>query len=286
MDVFIFPTCTYISLSANLPPSALYYPKDPCVEFQWGEIGGTIVVNLLYDAYEEVVHWQRNRFWFHLAKWEMRLYWSLLDCIKLMLMTLLCTQLFLLLVLFSKYYCFRNLMPGVRLQTISLAWSAALLFDVQEIFQPWLRKVNVLQDHLQSIIHKSGLCNVACAFDRLMSMGKVSDAVKLLSADAKGGVLSLGSQISCGLDNDGCVSQSVKDILVYKNPPARRAVPESLLSPDDTNVPSFDLILFDCLTGDMIKVAAFQTHGASGPSGVDAYSWRRLCSSFGHASIS
>jgi len=42
--------------------------------------------------------------------------------------------------------------------------------------------------------------------------------------------------------------------------------------------------LFDGLTGDLIKVAALRTQGAAGPSGVDAYSWRRLCSSFGKAS--
>ena len=33
-------------------------------------------------------------------------------------------------------------------------------------------------------------------------------------------------------------------------------------------------------------MAAFHTQGAAGPSGVDAYSWRRLCSSFGRASVS
>ena len=83
----------------------------------------------------------------------------------------------------------------------------------------------------------------------------------------------LESQISCGLDKAGCsVSQSVKDILVDKHPPAREAVPESLLSSDNIDVPSFDPILFECLTGDMIKLAAFHTHVASGPSGVDAYS--------------
>ena len=36
----------------------------------------------------------------------------------------------------------------------------------------------------------------------------------------------------------------------------------------------------------MIKLAVFHTHVASGPSGVDAYSWRRLCSSFGCAPVS
>ena len=35
----------------------------------------------------------------------------------------------------------------------------------------------------------------------------------------------------------------------------------------------------------MIKWAALHTHGAAGPSGVDAYAWRRLCSFFGSASV-
>ena len=31
----------------------------------------------------------------------------------------------------------------------------------------------------------------------------------------------------------------------------------------------------------MIRQAAFYTHGAAGPSGVDAFAWQHLCSSFG-----
>ena len=45
------------------------------------------------------------------------------------------------------------------------------------------------------------------------------------------------------------------------------------------------LILFEQLTGDLIRWAALHTHGAAGPSGVYAYAWRRLCSSFGSASV-
>ena len=49
--------------------------------------------------------------------------------------------------------------------------------------------------------------------------------------------------------------------------------------------------MFEQLTGDLIRWAALCTHGAGGPSGVDALSgvdahaWRRLCSSFGSASV-
>ena len=154
-------------------------------------------------------------------------------------------------------------------------------------FSALIKEGKCIQDHLQSAIHKTGHSNVARDFDRLMSMGKISAAVELLSADARGGVLSLDSQIPCGLDEAGYpLTQSVKDILIDKHPPARMAVPESLLSSDNANAPSYDPILFDRLTGDLIKLAAFHTQGAAGPSGVDAYSWGRLCSSFGRASVS
>ena len=45
-------------------------------------------------------------------------------------------------------------------------------------------------------------------------------------------------------------------------------------------------MIFQCLTGDVIKRAAIQTRGAAGPSGVDAYEWRRMYTSFGDASAS
>ena len=63
---------------------------------------------------------------------------------------------------------------------------------------------------------------------------------------------------------------------------ARIAVPESFLSSDGANAPS---VLFNGLTGELIKLAAFYSQGAAGPSGVDAYFWRRMCSSFEHASV-
>ena len=44
-------------------------------------------------------------------------------------------------------------------------------------------------------------------------------------------------------------------------------------------------MLFECLTGDDVEWASLHTHGAEGPSGVDAYAWRRMCTSFKEASI-
>ena len=42
--------------------------------------------------------------------------------------------------------------------------------------------------------------------------------------------------------------------------------------------------MFDALNGVSIRCAALRTKGAAGPSGVDAFCWRRLCTSFRQAS--
>jgi len=118
-----------------------------------------------------------------------------------------------------------------------------------------------------------------------MFMGKVSAAVKLLSQSAKGDVLSLDSQITCGVDSSGSVIfKSVKTILSDKHPPAKSASLESLLECDSVRAPLFDPVLLDKLTGNLIKVAALQTQGAAGPSGVNAYSWHRIYTYFGNTS--
>ena len=62
-------------------------------------------------------------------------------------------------------------------------------------------------------------------------------------------------------------------------------VPESLPCEQQADETCFDPIIFERITGESIKQAAMRTNGAAGPSGVDAYGWRRLCSSFKGASV-
>ena len=47
-----------------------------------------------------------------------------------------------------------------------------------------------------------------------------------------------------------------------------------------------DPIIFEEIKGEAIKQAALHTHGASGPSGVDAYAWLNFCFSLQGSSIS
>ena len=119
-----------------------------------------------------------------------------------------------------------------------------------------------------------------------MSEGKVNMALRLLAEDSKGGVLLLDSSIPSGTDSSGNQSfHSVRDILFDKHPHGRAAAPHVLLD-CTTEKPCYDPVIYQCLTGDVIKRAAIHTHGAAGPSGVDACAWRRICTSFGDASAS
>ena len=108
-------------------------------------------------------------------------------------------------------------------------------------------------------------------------------ALRLLADESKGGVLSLDSS---GVTSSGNqLHRSVREILVDKHPQGRPAAPDVLLD-SNTERPCYDPVIFECLTSDVIKWAALHTHGAAGPSGVDAYAWQRMYTSLGDASVS
>ena len=289
-EEFICPTCSSPTarscvVTANDPCSnASFYPSDPCVDFQWGDIDGATFSQLMRDTYEEVVHWRRNNFLVPSGKsgkdfvLELaRLYQAYADNTSLHSVALTACSVFQALLLQKPHAKSKSKEHVACLERRLALWRCG---DIAAL----LREGKCVQTHLQNTIRsESRPRNVARIFDRLMSVGKVSAALKLLSEDVKGGVLSLDSRIPCG--HGDTLSRSVKDILVEKHPPGQVAVTESLLESGCVDALCYDPILFEQLTGDLIKWAALRTHGAAGPSGVDAYAWRRLCSSFGAASV-
>ena len=71
--------------------------------------------------------------------------------------------------------------------------------------------------------------------------------------------MSLDSQIPCGVDSsDGTLSKSVRDVLAEKHPPGRVAAADTLLESGCADPPCYDPILFEQLTGDLIKWAALR----------------------------
>ena len=113
-------------------------------------------------------------------------------------------------------------------------------------------------------------------FSKLMMEGRVRAALKLLSDNSDTGLLRLHETV------DGTSGKTVRDVLEDKHPCPKPIHLEALV--EDVDDDSFHPIVFDNLTAESIRAAALHTQGAAGPSGLDAFSWRRLCTAFGQKS--
>ena len=102
----------------------------------------------------------------------------------------------------------------------------------------------------------------------MMLEGCVRAALKFLSNNSDIGLLSL----------DETSGKTVRDILNDKHPDPRPAHLEALIGDIDND--SFHPVIFDNIISESIRVAALHTQGAAGSSGLDAFSWRRLCIAF------
>ena len=145
-----------------------------------------------------------------------------------------------------------------------------------------LREGRCIQKHLSPPTNQPiNTEKKARIFSRLMLQGKVNAALRIISSESKGGILSLDDRIPTGQDPDGnTVWPTTRDILIEKHPEGKTPSPETLLSELDAEEPCHDPIIYEQITGESIRQAAIHTQGAAGPSGIDAYSWRRSCSSF------
>ena len=121
--------------------------------------------------------------------------------------------------------------------------------------------------------------NLARTFSKMMFQDITNAAIKLLTQHARGEFLRAEDSIDLG----GQGVKSMLDILHSKHPCASPATPTELVM-EDVDPPSVHPIVFDCITARSIRTAVLRTKGAAGPSGLDAYCWRRLCTTFSVAS--
>jgi hypothetical protein len=105
-----------------------------------------------------------------------------------------------------------------------------------------------------------------------MFAGKCKAALDLLANAPKDGLLHLHDHI----DPDDPSSQTVRDALISKHPPAQPAHQDCILQEDPETPHS---IIFEALDASVIRSAALKVSGAAGPSGLDAHEWKRLCTS-------
>ena len=110
-------------------------------------------------------------------------------------------------------------------------------------------------------------------FASLVETGKLGSALRQLSDGPSGGIHYLDDVIG---------DASVRDILKDKHPQAEPLHLDAVI-PGQAPAPPHS-VLFESLTREVVRRAALHTQGAAGPSGVDADSWRRMCTSFGECS--
>ena len=67
------------------------------------------------------------------------------------------------------------------------------------------------------------------------------------------------------------------DVLKEKHPRKTQVSPDAIV---DNEREVFHLVIFDSIDGFAI------THGAAGPSGLDASAWKRMCTTFKHHLVS
>ena len=112
-----------------------------------------------------------------------------------------------------------------------------------------------------------------------MFNGKTHTALDLLSNNGKGGVLHIDHVSESGAD----AGLSVKDVLKAKHPVGQSASP-AVVPPGTPLQPH--PVVFDRVDAVLIRSTALRTTGATGPSGLDAHAWRRLCTAFKASSSS
>lgn len=78
------------------------------------------------------------------------------------------------------------------------------------------------------------------------------------------------------------LQQVVFDQLLLKHPQPGQVISSSVMlpaTPAPDHSPHF--VAYEAIDGQLIRSMALKTFGSAGPSGLDSYAWRRLCSSFG-----
>ena len=131
-----------------------------------------------------------------------------------------------------------------------------------------------IQEHLPKPSKRRDKSKLAMLFQNLVSRGEINKALRLLS-NSSSGILGLDDMIPD--QADGSPQRTTREILIEKHPAGKPAPAINLLQghPGQANP-----ILFENLNAEAIRKAAMKTNGAAGLSGLDAYAWRRLCSSF------
>ena len=248
------------------PPSVACQPN-----FRWGEKDGTTFTALLDKAYEQTVHWRRNVF--ELPRWKMgsafirelsRLIEAYNDDTALEKIAMKAVVVMPALLL-QKPHPRSKVKDHIRvLEDRLMKWRKGDLESLLHESQTVQSRLEVNQ-HQHQDRGKTGR-----SFEKLVAMGNVKAAVRLITEHGDRGCLPLD-----GIQPDG---RTVMQHLIDKHPPGQPADPSTISDCPPTRTPH--PIIYEEIDGTPIKSIVQRMDGAAGPSGLNAADWKRMCFSF------
>ena len=242
--------------------------QDPT--FVWGNCDGNTVCSHLNTCYNEVIHWKRNLFKVPLGKIgdsfvsEMaRLFSAYATSSSLESIALHAAM--------SMPHLLLQKPPGrSKPKDFKKHLERRLSIWMEGDFLSLLNEGRSIQSHLKSHSRSISSQNLARKFSNLVFRGDIKGAIRLLSNNENGRVLSLETLMN---------GRSVKDILKDKHPPSQPISPSAIYS-GPSSQSDFHPVLFDSITSDLIRSTILRMSGSSGPSGLDASMWKHLSTSF------
>ena len=271
-----------VSVSAGQgSPTLPDFPSALEAQFTWGSMDSQSFCHALEATYQEVVHWRSNcfkipqgnvtkKFVVELARlFRAAGEGSTLECIALKAAFTLCS-----LVLQKPSRSSKSKDHVSCIERRLNLWKDGNLNEL-------VLEGRAIQQRLSDKYHHADGSDpngrLAYSFAKFMFDGKTKRALDILSGQGKGRLLHLSEIVNAEKNT------TVRDALESKHPSAAPLYPDCLDTTSDSSL-AYHPTIFDALDGSVIRAAALHTSGSAGPSGVDAYGWRRLCTAFKSAS--
>ena len=258
----------------DLPP---FKPVAPLSSVMWGDLDPSSFGSICSSIYDEVVHWRLDLMKIPsgncgraVVSELSRLYQAFGEGSSLESIALTVAG-------FLPSLLLQRPCSNSKESTNRLTLSRRLKQWKEGDFRALVEEGRAIQAHRKYKFNRMKQLNdelsMSKSFSNMIFQGRVDAALRRITDQEKGGLLHL---------NDEVYGKSVKSILKDKHPEGQLASQDVLLPSVDSSQ-SFSVI-FDSLDASVIRRAALNTKGSAGPSGLVAYAWRRLCSSFGKKS--
>ena len=281
-DVSITSSVSPVSQDSPAPndelQSTLHLPDavslgDP--NFMWGDMTGEAFSLLIDKAYNEIVHYKSNLFGIPRGRagtlfvqeitrlLEAYNHATAMECVAMKAIMVLPA------LMLQRPY------PKAKAKTCSETLGGRLKKWQDGDIDQLLHECHTIQSRLRSSKNDNqGGGKMAQSFEKLVAVGNIKAALRLITEHDHGGCLSLDA-----IQPDG---RSVKDHLLDKHPPSKPVDPTAISDMPPATAPH--PIVFDQIDGPLIRSTVQQMSGSAGPSGLNAKEWKKLCSSFHRAS--